>query len=512
MNITTLLQELQLAGITLELDGENLKLHAPKGALTTALRAQLVAHKKAIVAWLSESATDDGEPLPTCTPDPAQRYAPFPLSDLQLGFYMADDPYMEFHVRPHYYLEKNYTRLDVSRYERAWNRALLRHRHEIVTVNVDGMLETVRDPAPLPVRCIDLRQQDPEAVRASLLQTRCEMMRSELPLKAWPWLDLRVSLWREDGVEHARMHYNHNNFFSDGYGTARLLQEVWQYYEAPDSALPVLQLSFRDAATALDALAESASGQAARRYWEDRLAGLPPAVQLPTRAGLNRRCRSKLQRREGLVAADIWQGFKANAGRVGLTPSNAVFAVYAEILAAWSNSPHFIVANMMTRRLNIHPEIRDILGNFASLYPLEIDLRDRASFTDSARRIQEQVILDARHLQWGGMKVMQALSRFKGNFGAAAVPFVVGSGLFMENFERADFSCLETSQVMLDHQFWELDDGRLYFVWDLLEEFFPARLIDDMWGAYVGLLQQLAGSPAAWLETHFDLVPKHQLA
>src|SRR5580765_142546 len=158
MNITALLQALKLAGITLEADGDNLKLYAPKGTLSAALRAQLVAHKQAIIAWLGESATDDGEPLPVCTPDPGQRYAPFPLSDLQLGFYMADDPYMEFHVRPHYYLEKNYTDLDVNRYQRAWNVALLRHRHEIVTVNADGMLEMVRDPVSLPVRCIDLRQ------------------------------------------------------------------------------------------------------------------------------------------------------------------------------------------------------------------------------------------------------------------------------------------------------------------------------------------------------------------
>ena len=45
------------------------------------------------------------------------------------------------------------------------------------------------------------------------------LMRSELPLDRWPWVDLRVSLWREEGQDRARIHYNHNNFFSDGYGT-----------------------------------------------------------------------------------------------------------------------------------------------------------------------------------------------------------------------------------------------------------------------------------------------------
>ena len=87
----------------------------------------------------------------------------------------------------------------------------------------------------------------------------------------------------------------------------------------------------------------------------------------------------------------------------------------------------------MTRRLNIHPEIRDIVGNFASLYPLEVDFRPNDRFIDRARRLQEQVLRDARHLQWGGMQVMQAINRRRGGFGAAAIPFVVGSGLFMDS-------------------------------------------------------------------------------
>jgi len=97
----------------------------------------------------------------------------------------------------------------------------------------------------------------------------------------------------------------------------------------------------------------------------------------------------------------------------------------------------------MTRRLNIHPEIRDLAGNFASLYPLEIDFREDAAFFERARRLQERVILDAQHLQWGGMQVLQALNRQKGGFGQAPIPFVVGSGLFIDAVDLEGFSCLK---------------------------------------------------------------------
>ena len=99
-----------------------------------------------------------------CEPVPEALFEPFPLSDLQLGFYMADDPYMEFHVRPHYYIEKDTVGLDVARYEAAWNRALRRHRKELVTVRADGLLETIADPAPLVIAVSDWRESSSSEV------------------------------------------------------------------------------------------------------------------------------------------------------------------------------------------------------------------------------------------------------------------------------------------------------------------------------------------------------------
>ncbi len=511
MTMIALLQELWQRGITISSQDENLKVQAPQGALTPELRARLAEHKQAMLRWLQESSQAEEAALPVCVPDLEQRYESFPLSDMQLGFYMADDPYMEFHVRPHYYIEKNVTALDVMRYEAAWNKALARHRGEIVTVRADGRLAVVKDPAPLRCKVLDLRDASPDAAARAKEEVRAQMMRSELPLDRWPWVDLRASLWTENGIEKATIHYNHNNFFSDGYGTMRLLQEINTYYRNPNAELPPLTLSFRDAALTLDALAQSPAGKTAQRYWEQRLGNLPGPPALPVHANMERRCRSRLERREGFISAASWSVFKARAAHFGLTPSNAVFCAYAEVLSAWGNSRHFVVSNMMTRRLNIHPEIRNIVGNFASLYPLEVDFRETNTFVDRARNLQEQVIRDAKHLQWGGMQVMQALNRRKGSLGTAAIPFVIGSGLFMEGFERSDFSCLETSQVMLDHQFWELGDGSFYYVWDLLEAFFPAGLIDSMWDAYQNLITRLAADETLWQRERIDLTPASML-
>src|SRR5258708_1848645 len=77
----------------------------------------------------------------------------------------------------------------------------------------------------------------------------------------------------------------------------------------------------------------------------------------------------------------------------------------------------------------------------------------------------------------------------------------------MEHFERSDFSCLETSQVMLDHQFWEKGDGSFYYVWVVLEDFFPEGLIDSMWEAYRRLFERLARDSSEWEQQIFDITP-----
>jgi amino acid adenylation domain-containing protein len=109
------------------------------------------------------------------------------------------------------------------------------------------------------------------------------------------------------------------------------------------------------------------------------------------------------------------------------------------------------------------------------------------------------------------MRVLQELNRLKGSFGTAPSPFVVGSGLFIKKYRKADFAVLETSQTILDHQFFELADGSYHYVWDLLEEFFPDAVIDDMWNAFHDLLRLLAEDGEAWHRQEFALVSERDL-
>lgn len=513
--VNELILEMARRGIRLAVTEGRLTVNAPPGSLTEALKDEIRSHRDALIDELARiGAVDARDAMPAIVPDPDNAHLPFPLSDLQLGFYMADDPYMEYHVRPHCYMEDDVEGLDVLRYEAAWNRTLRRHALGLHVINADLMLEKIPGPSPISIAVHDLRELGPDARDAALLALREGMERRELPLDAWPWFDLCVSVRSDDdGRELWRTHYNHNNFFVDGYATTQLLDEVRTCYDAPDTILTPRVLSYRDAVRALSALESTPAGDRAKAYWLSRLEGLPPPPDLPHVAGMERRSRSRLDRRDGLLSKARWDAFKRHAGDNRITPSNAIIAAYAHVVSVWSQCDRFILSQMVTRRFaELHPEIKSLLGNFASLYPLEIVIDRGLAFRENASAIQDRVVEDIRHLHYGGMQVMQELNRLKGGFGTAPSPYVVGSGLFLKGYRKPDYAVLETSQTVLDHQFFELPDGGCHYVWDLIEAFFPPGMIDAMWRSYARLLQKLCDDPDAWAAPVRGLVDAQELA
>jgi amino acid adenylation domain-containing protein len=508
--VTSLLAELARVDVKLRvLDGDRIEVTAPVGRLSADLRGRIARHKPALIEWLARGrdASSDQFTLDPIVPDPSSVAQPFPPSDLQMSFLIGSREGLEYHVRPHQYLEVEFDGLDPARFEAAFNRAVQRQKANLVVVRDDMRLEMVRDPGPVRVPVTDLRGLPEEEVQAGIERVRGRMQRRELPLDRWPWLEAHICRY---GPDRARLHYNNNNLFNDAVATSRFLASVLHYYEQPDTPLPELELSYRDCVLALAELEESPLGQASKTYWYERLAGWPEAPELPSAPGADPLRRSRLDRRELTLPAHLWSALKRRAGARGLTPTNTCYGVYAEVLAYWSGSRHFLINNMVTHRLPIHPQINEVMGNFSSLYPLEVDWRPVEPFSDRVRRLQGQVMADMQHVYWSGVKVLQALNQVRQTPGRAVCPYAIGSALFVGALDRPVYSLLETPQVVLDCEVWELRDGSLWLVWDVIEAMFPAGLMDAMFEACRAMLTRLAEDDAAWDLPAFDLLPAAQ--
>jgi pyochelin synthetase len=505
--VPSLIAELARAGIKIRLAGDGqLEVTAPSGQLSEELHDRIVRDKPGLIAWLARAQASTTE-LPTIMPDRDALFEPFPPSDLQMSFLVGSQEGFEYHVRPHQYMEFELGEIDPARFERALNQAIRRHRASIVVVRDDMQLQTVRDPGPVPVPVSDLRGMTETDRRTGLERVRASMDRTELPLDRWPWMDVRISLY---DPRRARLHINNNNFFSDARGTSGLLNMVMRLYQGSEAPPSELDLSYRDCVLALAALEESALGQASKKYWCDRMAGWPGPPALPLVRGADTRARSVLERRELIVSAELWASARKQARAWGLTPTSLLCGAYAEVIAYWSGSRHFLINNMITHRLPLHPLMGEILGNFASLYPLEFDWRHREPFARRVRRLQAQMIADMQHVHWSGVKVLQMLNQVRGTPGRAVCPFAVGSALFAGQVDRPGYSLLETPQVVLDCEFWEQRDGSLWVVWDLIEKMFPAGIADAMQAGYLSVLTQLARDEDAWQLEAFDLHPAEQ--
>ncbi|TDE26411.1 non-ribosomal peptide synthetase [Actinomadura sp. 6K520] len=508
--VSSLLADLAAADVRLKLVGrDRIEVTAPRGRLSAELRGALARHKTELLEWLAQTSGDgpDAAELPRIVPDKEHLYEPFTPPDLQMSFLMGGQEGFEYHVRPHQYMEFDFDELDPVRYEEALNRAIQRQRDSIVVVREDMRVQTVRDPAPVTVTVSDLRDLPDAEAQAHLDRVRARLQREEPPHDRWPWLHPHICLY---GEGRARLHWNNNNVFTDAPSGTQLINDAMHYYHHPDQPLPELELSFRDQVLALNRLEESPLGLASKKYWCDRMAGWPDAPDVPLASGTAHRGRSMLYRREILLPPELWSAFKGRAEARGLTLTNALLGAHAEVLAYWSGSRHFLLNNMITHRLPLHPESWEVLGQFASLYPLEVDWRHDEDFTARVRRLQAQVMADVAQSHWSGASVLQELNRVRRTPGRAICPFAVGSALFVGPTIRPFHSMLETPQTLLDTEFWELRDGRLWVIWDVIEAAFPDGLIDAMSGGYRELLTRLAEDDRAWERTAAALFPAAQ--
>ena len=437
---------------------------------------------------------------------------PFAPTDLQLGYWTGEGLEMEYPVRANYYVEFALPAgRDPARLEVAMNRALERQRHNLVVLCPDARLQVVREWNPFSMLAVhDLQGLAPESVEQRLHAIRSDLERRHLPLDRWPWIEFRLCLL--DG--ETRLLVNTVNHFVDAITFNQLLSDTQHCYLQPDLALPPLTLTYRDCVLAYRQLEASPSGQASERYWRDRIPHLPPPPAVPRLSSVDPCTPSRLVRREATIAAPLWAAFRRTAARHGVSASVALYGVYAQVLAAWSGSRHFLLANMTSFRHHIaHPEAQQVAGGFGSVYPMEIDLREPLPFHERLKRLQLQQMRDAQHQHWGGGRVWQALNQRHKTVGRAPAPFVVVSGLDLPPWDKPFHGCLETPQVLFDHQFWNLGDGRLWLVIDVNEQHFPPGLVDAFWQAYQALIARLAGDESAWQQQSFNLLPagQHQI-
>nr|BBH87119.1 hypothetical protein KTC_18700 [Thermosporothrix sp. COM3] len=484
-------------------------------SLSQLLQAPTPAQCAALLATLREER-EETPPLPLIQPDPDHRSDPFPLTEVQHGYWIGrSDAFEISNVGNHAYIEVAAPEIDFQRFDAAIQTLLARHEMLRAILLPDGQQQIVAEIPPFSSRVIDLRALAQPTQDAQLAAFRRQMDHQILPLDRCPAFEVLIFLLDKGKT---RIHLSVESLFFDAWSMNLLLHEFLHFYYRPHVPLPALELSFRDYVLAEQELRQSELYRRSQTYWEQRIPELPPAPDLPLARSAQTLKQPRFVHRSAKLSRQQWQRIKARAAQADATPSGVLLTAFANIIAAWSKSPRFSINLSIFNRLPLHQQIHQIVGDFTSLIIVGMDHSTPRCFAEQARATQQQLWRDLDHRHYSGIHVLRELARRKGDISGAVMPIVFTSFLIQDTASKDTplwnetlYCVTQTPQVWLDHQVHETA-GELIFHWESVDELFPPGLIDAMFEAYCLLLERLATEDEqAWQEVPRQLVPTEQL-
>lgn len=499
--VADIVAELSAAGVLLWEEHGQLRFKAPAGALSATQRKMVATRRDEFIAFLSTA--DKGIVV-----DPANRYEPFPLTDLQLAYIVGRrDNYELGGVGCHNYIELELPRLEPARLEQAWHRLILRHDMLRAVVSSDGQQRVLKNVALPSLRFTDLRGESVQAFNWAVLVNRKAMAYRRYDSECWPLYELRLTLHDDRSI----LHYSTDLLIADFASIQLLLAELGECYEHPGQPLPPLTLTFRDVVVSQRAARQLPDAQLRwqrhRAYWLQRLPDLPGAPELPLapQPVLADADAPSFERHSFDLPADAWRRLCQLATQHQLTPTSVVMGAFAEVLRRWSRQPDFCINLTLFNRPASHPEMPRIVGDFIAVNVLEVREGAGPAFLDRVRALQQRLWEDMAHADFSGIEVLRELSRLHRGNRLIPVVFTSTLGVAGEDLPRNAFmheaklhyGITQTPQVWLDCQATERHGG-LHVDWDVRRGVFLPKVIEQAFHAFGRMIDKLVVDEDFW--------------
>ena len=471
--------------------------------------------------------------LPAIPDGPYDPHRPWPLSDVQAVCWLGGTGLFDLGgSSPTVYVEYELAGIAaelVRRLNPVVDRAVARHPMLRTVISGDGMQRVLAKAPPFEVRIENLSLLADREIEHHLESTRESLRYARHRSDRWPLFEMVVhQLPGERLCFQARF----DAILVDGIARTLLLDELVRGVLAERAGArrddpPPLPVSYLDFVRATQGFRLTSTWQRCRAYWRQRLERLPSAPRLPLARDFGPRTVPRIVRRQVTVLDHRpWGALCRQAALRGITPTALGTAMVAEVLRSFSEEPCFTLALDESYCPPIHPQIRQVIGNFTALHLLAIE-DARGSFEERARRLQDRLTTDIDHQHFFGGEALRELNRMRRAGGRATLPILFTSILTgtpapatpapatpapaagpappqdppaAGELRQVDLM-VTLPQVLLDWVLAEEPADRSFvLISQAVEELFPEGLVADLVAAYRDLAARIAADETAWSE------------
>ncbi len=371
-------------------DQGDLRVSAPRDVLTPALTAALKSHKQELLAFL-RTAQPTAAVMPPIAAGPRDTPRSLSFAQERLWFLeIVGGAGAAYHVAAAVRITGA---LQLGVLSRAF--AAIQRRHDVLRarfVDLDGQPAQVARLDVVEIEAIDWRDRTiDEAVAAAETHAR-------IPFDIAHDALLRARLFVLNDREHVLTVTLHH-LIGDGISVSIFVQELTALYQAiaGDAASPLAPLPYQYAdfaAAQREWLRGDALGRQVR-YWRDRLADVPDAIDLasdhPRPAVVSFRGASVPLRVSGAAADAVHR----HARESDATPFMILLAAYAVLLGRSAAQDDVVIGIPIANR---HADGADrLIGLFVNALPIRVHCATTATFSSIVRQVKDAVLAALAH-------------------------------------------------------------------------------------------------------------------
>lgn len=282
--------------------------------------------------------------------------------------------------------------IDIVAMRRTFQRIAERHETlRTVFRETEGRAtQSILPEAVVPLTVIDLSYIEPaEAREAEVARHTSEAVSKPFDFAKPLW---RVTLLRLAVDDHVLVFVAHHAI-SDGWSMAVFVREFGAIYraqlEAAPDGLPPLSIQYADYALWQR---RQMTGELDRQlsYWRDKLAGAPPALDLPTDRPRPARATGRGARHVHRLDDRIVAAINELARSSGTTQSITLLAAFNVLLHRYTGQRDILIGSPVANRTR--REVENLIGFFANTLIYRTDITGDPSFTELLTRVRNTAL------------------------------------------------------------------------------------------------------------------------